>query len=75
MSWRRRFPWHTLIMLALVSFTLFLLLIIWWRGWTYVFPSRFPGEQWIDFGLLHGGAIYTVWRWLILGKALWERWR
>ena len=75
MRHRGGFPWHTLTGLLLVSYTLALLLILWWRGWTAIFPDRFPGEHWLDFALLHGGAGYTGWRWLVLGKALWERWR
>ena len=70
----RRFPWNTLATLGLGTYGLVLLTILWWRGWYQVFPAYIEGEQWIDFVVIHGGLLYLASRWIILGRALWDRW-
>ena len=39
------------------------------------FGRWFPGEPWVDAVVIHVGALYILWRWAGLLRALWERYR
>ena len=70
---KRRFPWSTVATLGLGTYGLVHLAIVWWAGW--YFRDYFPGETYLNGAFIHGGLVYLVWCWLVLGKALWDRWR
>lgn len=75
----KTFPWQTLILLGLITYLLVVLLSLWWRTggspWTAIidFAAYFSWEPWMDAVLLHGGALFILYRWWQLIKALWRR--
>ena len=92
MRWRfRHFPWITLALLLLLTWSLGLIASLWVQalvntlaaklmlrdmaGWGFTFATYFPGEPWVDAAILLVGISFVLWRWWVLGKALWDRWR
>jgi len=70
----RQFPWNTLATLGLGTYGLVHLTMVWWWGWTPPFKSYFPGEQYVNGTIIHLGLTFLGWRWLVLARALWDRW-
>jgi len=92
MKWRfRHFPWATLALLLLLTWSLGLVASLWVQafvntlaakltltdmaGWGFTFATYFPGEPWADAAILLVGIPFGLWRWWVLGRALWDRWR
>lgn len=76
----RRFPWHTVWLLVLTSWTLGLVASLWVQAvtgdqWTFTFATYLPWEPWGDGVFLVLGTAYIIWRWWLLLRALWGRWR
>ena len=74
----KRFPWLTLVMLALPSYALALLLWMWWvaranPGWVFTWQTWASWEPCFDAVVLHAGGLFILWRWWVLAKALWGR--
>ena len=85
------FPGHTLFMLGLLTWALGLLASLWIQGlvntlgtklllvgkggWQFTFATYFPGEPVVDGVLLLVGVGYVLWRWSLLLRVLWRRFK
>lgn len=88
---RRYFPWNTLITLVLLTWSLGLVASLWIQAmvstlagkvmltghaaWMFTFATYFSWEPWLDGAILAVALPYLGWRWAVLLKALWQRWR